>query len=272
VPPPPPPRRHAAAAAAAAAAAPGGRAPRPAQPPAAASQQQQPPQQHPHPHSNDHPLPPEIKRVLFTEDQIAEAVARMGHEISRDYDAAGKGELVVCAVLTGAFIFAADLARAIAPSRGLRVDFLRASSYGAAAESSGEVKVSGTSGDPDAELSKWRGKRVVLVEDIIDSGHTLRRLADVLDRMGAREVKVAALLDKRARRKAEFRAMKPDYVGFQDCPDEFVVGYGLDYDEMFRTLPYIAALREEVYTPVVSSVEEEEEEVKGGPRAGSASP
>jgi hypoxanthine phosphoribosyltransferase len=213
-----------------------------------------------------HPLPPEIKSVLFTEQQIAEAVARMGREISRDFEASG-GELVVCGVLTGAFIFTADLARAIVPQRGLRVDFLRASSYGAAAESSGTVKVSGMGGDRDE--ARWRGKRVVLVEDIIDSGRTLRRLADELARLGAREVKVAALLDKQARRQADLRAMKPDYVGFSDCPDEFVVGYGLDYNEMFRTLPYIAALREEVYTPE-GSIDDDEEE--SPVRAGSASP
>jgi hypoxanthine phosphoribosyltransferase len=212
-----------------------------------------------------HPLPPEVKAVLFTQEQIARAVERMGREISRDFSG-DDSELVVCGVLTGAFIFTADLARAIAPTRGLRVDFLRASSYGANAESSGNVRVSGMGGDRDE--ARWRDKRVVLVEDIIDSGHTLRRLADELARLGAREVRVAALLDKRGRRKAEFRSMKPDYVGFEDCPDEFVVGYGLDYNEMFRTLPYIAALKEEVYTPAASM---DEEAGGGGPMARSAS-
>jgi hypoxanthine phosphoribosyltransferase len=204
--------------------------------------------------------PPEVKAVLYTEAQIAEAVARMGREITRDFalDAGAPGdggcgeeeeELVVCGVLTGAFVFTADLARAIAPSARVRVDFLRASSYGSASESSGDVRVSGMGGDRDE--ARWRGKRVVLVEDVIDSGHTLRRLADELARLGAREVRVAALLDKRARRKVQ--AMKADYVGFDDVPDEFVVGYGLDYDERWRTLPYIAALKEEVYTPAASS-------------------
>lgn len=203
-----------------------------------------------------HPVPPEVKSILFTETQIAAAVRRMGREISRDFGlldgpgAGGEKELVVCGVLTGAFVFAADLARAIAPTRGLRVDFLRASSYGSGAESSGDVRVSGTGeGDEEEEARRWRGRRVVLVEDIIDSGQTLRRLADELARLGASEVRVAALLDKRGRRKAELRHIKADYVGFADCPDEFVVGYGLDYGEAFRTLPYIAALKEEVYAP-----------------------
>lgn len=213
-----------------------------------------------------HPLPPEVKAVLFSEADIAAAVRRMGAEISRDF-AGDQSELVVCGVLTGAFVFAADLARAIAPTRGLRIDFLRASSYGANAESSGNVRVSGMGGDRDE--ARWRGKRVVLVEDIIDSGATLKRLADELNRLGAKEVRVAALLDKRGRRRAEFQAMRADYVGFDDCPDEFVVGYGLDYNEMFRTLPYIAALKEEVYTPPAS---DDDDEGEAQQRSASASP
>jgi len=231
------PGRPAAAAAAASAA------------PPPASRHQQPPQQ---PEQQSPPLPPEIKAVLFSQADIAAAVARMGREISDDYAASGAGdELVVCGVLTGAFVFCADLARAISPGRKVRVDFLRASSYGPAAESSGDVRVSGMGGDGDGgDNGRWRGKRVLLVEDIIDSGATLRRLADELRSRGALEVRVAALIDKKARRK--FQDIGADYVGFADCPDEFVVGYGLDYNEAWRTLPYVGALREEVYTPGAS--------------------
>eukprot|EP00878_Enallax_costatus_P030922 GHUV01033735.1.p1 GENE.GHUV01033735.1~~GHUV01033735.1.p1 ORF type:complete len:187 (+),score=38.86 GHUV01033735.1:295-855(+) len=133
----------------------------------------------------------------------------------------------------------ADLAREISKEiPDVKVDFLRASSYGSASESGGNVVVKGTS-----SLSKWDDYHILLVEDIIDSGHTLNRLSQLLKQAGADSVKVVALLDKKGRRRVDFF---PDYVGWE-CPNEFVVGYGLDFNERFRCLPYVAALKEEAY-------------------------
>ncbi|KAF6255799.1 hypoxanthine phosphoribosyltransferase [Scenedesmus sp. NREL 46B-D3] len=132
-----------------------------------------------------------------------------------------------------------DLAREI--SRDLpdvKVDFLRASSYGAASESSGNVQVQTTS-----NLGRWEEYHILLVEDIVDSGHTLSRLGKLLSAAGAQSVGVVALLDKKGRRRVE---CFPDYCGWE-CPNEFVVGYGLDYNESYRCLPYVAALKEEAY-------------------------
>jgi len=164
-------------------------------------------------------------------------VEELGRQIGKEY----KGKpLVVLGVLNGAFIFASDLVRYISQDiPDVKVDFVRASSYGKASESAGAVQVAGMS-----TLSKWSDFHVMLVEDIIDSGHTLDRLACELRDAGAASVKVCALLDKKGRRRVE---LFPDYVGF-DCPNEFVVGYGLDFNERFRCLPYVAALKESAYS------------------------
>ncbi|WIA41327.1 hypothetical protein OEZ86_004924 [Tetradesmus obliquus] len=186
--------------------------------------------------SNSSKLPADIKSVLFTADEVRDKVAELGQQICKDYK--GK-KLAIIGVLNGAFIFTADLAREISKELpDVQVDFLRASSYGTASESSGQVAVQTTS-----DLGRWEEFHILLVEDIIDSGHTLARLGKVLSAAGAQSVKVVALLDKKGRRRVEFF---PDYCGWE-CPNEFVVGYGLDFDERFRCLPYVAALKEEAY-------------------------
>jgi len=181
-------------------------------------------------------LPADIKSVLFSADAVQAKVAELAAQICKDF----KGKpLAIIGVLNGAFIFTSDLAREVSKEiPDVKVDFMKASSYGAASESSGAVTVKEVS-----DLSKWDHYNILLVEDIIDSGHTLARLSAVLKDAGADSVKVVALLDKKGRRRVEFF---PDYCGWE-CPNEFVVGYGLDFNERFRCLPYVAALKEEAY-------------------------
>ncbi|KIZ01295.1 Hypoxanthine-guanine phosphoribosyltransferase [Monoraphidium neglectum] len=172
-------------------------------------------------------------------DSFHQYLPHRNRDICRDYQ--GK-DLIVVGVLKGAFIFMSDLTRAIAEEGmpSVRIDFIRASSYGSSSVSNGAVGVDmcGSSSD-----SRWAGRHVLLVEDIIDSGNTLCRLAGAVASCGADSVKVVALLDKKGRRQVEFEA---DYVGF-DIPDKFIVGYGLDFDETYRCLPYVAVLRPEAY-------------------------
>lgn len=169
----------------------------------------------------------ELSRVVFTADEIQRRVVEMGKEISAAYDATDR--LLLLGLLKGSFLFLADLSRAI--DLPLHVDFMVASSYGAGTTSSGDVRLLY---DPDASL---KGRAVILVEDIVDSGTTLRRL---LPRLMAREpssLDVCTLLHKRL----ENVDVEARWVGF-DAPHEFLVGYGLDYAEDFRHLPYIASL------------------------------
>lgn len=182
-------------------------------------------------------LPPGIERVLIDADEIAAAVRRMAAEIARDY--AGK-KLVLVGVLKGACFVTADLGRALAETPGapteVELDFISVSSYGNAHRSSGEVRlVQDTS-------HAIEGKHVLIVEDIIDNGHTLHYLRSMLAARQPASLRTAVLLDKPYRRVIQVTL---DYVGVT-CPDEFVVGYGLDYQERFRTLPYIAKLRPEL--------------------------
>lgn len=169
----------------------------------------------------------EIRRVVYTEAQIAERVDAMAAEISQAYTA--DDGLVLLGLLKGSFIFLADLVRRI--DLPLHVDFLVASSYGSGTVSSGNVQLLY---DPEASL---KDRAVVIVEDIIDSGTTLQRLLPLLEEREPRSLEVCALLHKR------LVALEHDarWVGF-DAPPEFLVGYGLDYSENFRHLPYIAAL------------------------------
>lgn len=169
----------------------------------------------------------ELKRIVFTEDDIRKRVAAMGEEISATYRASDR--LLLLGLLKGSFLFLADLARAI--HLPLHVDFMVASSYGAGMVSSGDVRLLY---DPEASL---RDRAVILVEDIVDSGTTLKRL---MPRLAAREpssLEVCTLLHKRL----ENVEVEARWVGF-DAPHEFLVGYGLDYAEDFRHLPYIASL------------------------------
>jgi hypoxanthine phosphoribosyltransferase len=166
---------------------------------------------------------------LFTSEQIQTRVAEMGAEIARDY--AGRTPLLV-GVLKGAYIFLSDLVRAT--DLRLGVEFMAISSYGAAMRSSGEVRIVK---DLDVPVD---GRDILIVEDIVDTGLTLSFLIGSLHQRGARSVRLAALLDKFERRERE---VKIDYCGFQ-IPDAFVVGYGLDYAERYRNLPYIAVIKD----------------------------
>lgn len=175
----------------------------------------------------------DIQQVLYTEQQIQDKIRELGETLSRDYE--GRTPLVIC-VLKGAFIFMADLVKRM--SIPLELDFMAVSSYGQATKSSGVVKILK---DLDIPVE---GRDIIIVEDIIDSGLTLSYLIDVLERRNALSISVVALFDKPARRTVELDA---DYKGFV-LPDSFVVGYGLDYAEKYRNLPYIGVLKPEIYS------------------------
>lgn len=173
-----------------------------------------------------------IKEILVEEDQIRKKVAELGARITEDYR--GK-DLILVGILKGAVIFMSDLVRNIKIPIGM--DFMAVSSYGRSATSTGEVRIIK---DLDGSVEN---KDVIIVEDIIDTGYTLAYLTDNIRKRGAKSVKVCTLLDKPERRKVD---VPVDYLGFE-IPDEFVIGYGLDYAEIGRNLPYVAALKEEVY-------------------------
>ncbi|MFC5468555.1 hypoxanthine phosphoribosyltransferase [Cohnella suwonensis] len=175
----------------------------------------------------------DIQEVLYSEEVIQQKVQELGASLSREYE--GRNPLVIC-VLKGAFIFMADLSKNI--TIPIELDFMAVSSYGNSTRSSGEVKIIK---DLDASVE---GRDVLIVEDIIDSGLTLSYLIDVLERRNALSVNVVALFDKPGRRTVDLNA---DYTGFT-IPDAFVVGYGLDYAERYRNLPYVGVLKPEVYT------------------------
>ena len=168
-----------------------------------------------------------IKEVLLTKEQIAQKVEELGAQITQDYE--GK-ELVLVGVLRGSVPFFADLIRAI--DMPVILDFISVSSYGASTQSSGVVRFQK---DLDTPLE---GKEVLIIEDIVDTGLTLRYLIESMKGRGADAVSTCCLLDKPGRRKVDVKA---DYTGFF-IPDEFVVGYGLDYNQQYRNLPYIGVL------------------------------
>jgi hypoxanthine phosphoribosyltransferase len=175
----------------------------------------------------------DIQDVLYSEEQIQGKIKELGEQLSKDYE--GKNPLVIC-VLKGAFIFMADLVKQIKVP--LELDFMAVSSYGQSTKSSGVVKIIK---DLDVPVE---GRHILIVEDIIDSGLTLSYLIDVLERRNAKTISVVALFNKPARRTVE---LEPDYAGYV-LPDEFVVGYGLDYAEKYRNLPFIGILKPEIYS------------------------
>lgn len=175
----------------------------------------------------------DVKNVLLSEAELSAKVAEMGAQISKDYQ--GKNLLLVT-VLKGAVVFLTDLMRAI--DLPAEIDFMVVSSYGSGVKSSGVVKIVK---DLDTEIA---GRDILIVEDILDTGITLEYLTQMLRDRNPESIKIATLLDKPARRKANIQA---DYIGFS-IPDEFVIGYGLDYDEKYRNLPFIGILKPEVYT------------------------
>lgn len=173
-----------------------------------------------------------VKKVLIDEETLQKKVRELGAQITKDYE--GKDLLVVC-ILKGAVMFVSDLVKRI--DLPLEIDFMAVSSYGNSTKSSGVVRILK---DLNKEIN---GRDILIVEDIIDSGLTLSYLVDNLKSRNPNSVEICTLLDKPENRKANLNAK---YVGFL-VPDEFVVGYGLDYAEKYRNIPYIAVLKEEVY-------------------------
>lgn len=173
-------------------------------------------------------------KPLIAAENIQTRLNGLAHEISTAFDFD-----IIVSILTGAYIFTADLSRALAKIQSepqqKEIAFIKASSYGASTQSSGKVKISGL------EKLELQGKRVLLVDDIADTGITLQRVVQEFLQRGAKEVRTCVLLNKQDRRTVSFAA---DFAGF-DIPDSFVVGYGLDYAEQYRTLPDIWTLEEQ---------------------------
>ena len=176
----------------------------------------------------------DIERILLSEEAIQQRVRELGAQIAEDY--ADKNPTMIC-ILKGAVMFYTDLLRATPIP--LAMDFMAVSSYGKRTKSSGEVEIR-----KDTSTS-IENRHVIIVEDIVDSGFTLSYLSRVLGARGAKSIKLCTLLDKPSRR-APGITLKADYSGFE-VGDDFVVGYGLDYAERYRNLPYIGVLKPEVY-------------------------
>lgn len=174
----------------------------------------------------------DIKEILIDELTLQNRIKELGDEISGDYK--GKNPLVIC-ILKGAVLFMSDLVKRI--ETFIEMDFMAISSYGNSTKSSGEVRIIK---DLDKSVE---GREVIIVEDIVDSGLTLSYISRLLKERNAKRIKVCTLLDKPARRIAD---VKIDYIGFE-APDEFVVGYGLDFAEKYRNLPFIGVLEEVIY-------------------------
>ncbi|MCD6452774.1 MAG: hypoxanthine phosphoribosyltransferase [Dehalococcoidales bacterium] len=174
---------------------------------------------------NSQPKP----QILFARDEIATCVSRLSIELKRDYQ--GKNPLLV-GVLKGSFVFMADLIRSF--DFPVEVDFIKISSYGRGKETSGKVRVVG------GLTASVKGREVVIVEDVVDTGLTTSFLIDYLKKRQPASVRLCALTDKPSRRQVPVTI---DYLGFT-VPDKFLVGYGIDWDEKFRNLPYIGYLEE----------------------------
>ena len=172
-----------------------------------------------------------IKELLVTEEEIEQIVTRLGKEIDRDY--ADKNLVIVC-VLKGSVMFTIDLSKKL--NTVCEMEFVRTYSYGNGTESSGEVQMKIDFDRPDMADCD-----ILIIEDIVDSGNTLKFLVDHIKAKGARSVKTCAFLDKPSRRKVD---INPDYVG-KEIPDKFVFGYGLDLFEKYRDLPYVAVVSPE---------------------------
>lgn len=176
----------------------------------------------------------DIEKVLLSEEELQNIVHKLGSQISEDYK---DKNLVLVSVLKGSVLFMADLMRAI--TIPCTIDFMSVSSYGSGVKTSGVVRII-----KDLDTDVVNGADLLIVEDILDSGVTLEYLIKVLSARNPNSVKICTLLDKPERRKANIKA---DYAGAQ-VPDAFVVGYGLDYNEKYRNLPYLGILKPEVYS------------------------
>ena len=178
----------------------------------------------------------DVKSILITEEELAKINRELGEKITADYKNSDK-PLVVVVILKGSLVFTADLVRNI--DMPMEIEFMKVSSYGAGTKTSGEIKV-----HVDLMRDDLENLNILIVEDIVDSGRTLSRLTQLLRNRNANSVKTCTLLDKPSRREVPFA---PDYCG-ATIPDEFVVGYGLDYDEKYRNLPYVGVLDPKVYS------------------------
>ena len=178
----------------------------------------------------------DMAKILVTEEQIDEITTRIAKEIDRDYAGEDKNLILVC-ILKGSIVFMGDLMKKITVP--VEIDCIKASSYGAGTVTTGTINIHLDLVRPDLDKCD-----LLIVEDIIDSGLTLSYLTKYLLGKGARSVKTCTMLDKPSRRRVEFT---PDYCG-AEIPDEFVVGYGLDYNERYRALPYIGVLHPSVYS------------------------
>lgn len=175
----------------------------------------------------------DIERILFSEEQLQTRIAELGAQITEDFR---DKEPLFVGVLKGCFVFMADLLRSV--DMYCTMDFMAVSSYGSGTTTTGAVKI-------NKDLSQdIAGRHVIIVEDILDSGVTLSYLKNYLEVRKPASITLVTLLDKPSRRRADVKA---DYVGFE-VEDAFVVGYGLDYAEEYRNLPYIGVLKSEVYT------------------------
>lgn len=174
----------------------------------------------------------DIDQVLISEETLEKRIAELGKQITEDYD---NKDLLVVGILKGANIFMSDLVRKI--NTKMMMDFMVVSSYGSGAVSSGVVKIIK---DLDFDIE---GKHIVIVEDIIDTGLTLSYLKEYLENRHAASVKICSLLNKPSRRQNH---VEIDYLGFE-VPDEFIIGYGIDYAENYRNLPFIGTLKRSVY-------------------------
>lgn len=177
----------------------------------------------------------DIAYTLVSEEEIDSTVSRIAAEIDRDYPDRSRGLLLLC-ILKGSVVFMGDLMKKI--ERPVEIDFMKVSSYGSGTSSTGKINIM-----LDLHRSDMANLDVIVIEDIIDSGRTLSYLCEYLKQKGAKSVRTCTMLDKPSRREVDF---VPDYCGYT-VPDEFVIGYGLDYDEMYRALPYIGVLKPEVY-------------------------
>ena len=178
----------------------------------------------------------DLERVLVSEEQIEEITSRIAKQITDDYANSNKKLVLIC-ILKGSLMFSCDLMKKI--SLPLEIDFMKVSSYGARSTSSGIINI-----HLDIKREDMSEVDFIVIEDIIDSGNTLSHLVKYLAERGANSVKTCTLLDKPSRRQVEF---VPDYSGME-IPDKFVVGYGLDYNEKYRNLPFVGVLKPEVYS------------------------
>jgi len=177
----------------------------------------------------------DIDHILVSEEELDTIVAKLAAQIDEDYKDCG-GSLLLLGILKGSVVFMADLMKKL--TIPVEIDFMKVSSYGNDTKTSGRINII-----LDLHRSDLSSKDIIVVEDIIDSGKTLSYLTEYLKINGAHSVKTCTLLDKPSRREVEF---VPDYRG-SEIPDEFVVGYGLDYAEQYRALPFVGVLKEEVY-------------------------